>query len=537
MIDHWNGTERLAPELAQGTKAQHAAVPAGTRNSRRLLFTTVLLAWAASGFATFAPAAAAAVGHLPSASGSPSEVSRNALADNVSEQRVPHFWDRGAPFSFADLVERVAPSVVTVTVDEKVKPEPQVSAQSLPEPLRKFFRAMPHPQHPIAMGSGFIIDPSGDIVTNNHVVANARKITVKLKDGRKFVAKLLGTDPATDIALLKINAGKPLPTVQFANDRNVRVGDWVIAVGDPFGLSNTVTAGIVSSLGRTIGNGEYTNYIQIDAPINRGNSGGPAFDIEGRVIGMNTMIYSPSGGSVGIGFAIPASTLHAIVAQLKAHGKVSRGWLGVEIQDFTPEMAASIGKPDITGAIVARVLPRSPAQQAGFRQGDVVLALNGRNVHDSRDLTQQIANISAGQLAKFTVLRGEQVQHLTARIALRQPQVLARYTRTDDAIKPTLTALGLGLAELTPLARRHFNLDARVDGVVITKVNPSGDAADKGITPGDVIIAVGDHKVRTPAQVQQAVSRARQLGRSSVLALLMTQVGERYVALTINRKG
>ncbi len=537
MIDHLVGTGHEAQRFAQGSETHSAAAPVSKRNTRRLFYTTVFLAWAASGLAAFAPAAVAAVGHLPGVRGTISGASRDELADNVPEQRVPHFWDRGAPFSFADLVERVAPSVVTVTVDEKVKPEPKVSAQSLPAPLRKFFRDMPHPQHPIAMGSGFIIDPSGDIVTNNHVVANARKITVKLKDGRKFVAKLLGTDPATDIALLKINAGKPLPAVQFANDRNVRVGDWVIAVGDPFGLSNTVTAGIVSSLGRTIGNGEYTNYIQIDAPINRGNSGGPAFDIEGRVIGMNTMIYSPSGGSVGIGFAIPASTIHAIVAQLKAHGKVSRGWLGVEIQDFTPGMAASIGKPDITGAIVARVLPHSPAQLAGFRQGDVVMALNGRRVHDSRDLTQQIANISAGQLASFTVLRGEHVEHLTARIALRQPQVVARYTRPDNTIKPTLTALGLGLAELTPVTRRHFNLDARVDGVVITKVNPNGDAADKGVEPGDVIIAVGDHKVRTPEQVQKAVGRASQLGRKSVLALLMTQVGERYVALTIKQKG
>ena len=536
MIDRRDVAQRTARECAKGMLAQRATASLGNGYRLAPFLAGMLFLCVATGLTAFAPNAWADVKRVRTGSDAHS-TSVQQLADNLSRRTLPHFWDGGAPFSFADLVERVAPSVVTVTVDEKVKSEPQFSAQSLPAPLRKFFRDMPHPQHPIAMGSGFIIDSSGDIVTNNHVVANARKITVKLKDGRKFVAKLLGTDPATDIALLKINASKPLPAVQFANDRNVRVGDWVIAVGDPFGLSNTVTAGIVSSLGRTIGSGEYTDYIQIDAPINRGNSGGPAFDIEGRVIGMNTMIYSPSGGSVGIGFAIPSSTIHAIVAQLKAHGKVSRGWLGVEIQDFTPEMAASIGKPNLTGAIVARVLPHSPAEQAGFRQGDVVLALNGTSLRDSRDLTQQIADISAGQLAHFTILRGERVQRLTARIALRQPQVLARYTKPDTTIKPTLTAMGLGLSEVTPLLRRHFNLDARADGVVITKVNPNGDAADKGVEPGDVIVSIGEHKVRTPAQVQQAVTLARELGRKSVLALLMTQAGERFVALTINQKG
>ncbi|MDE2465369.1 MAG: Do family serine endopeptidase, partial [Alphaproteobacteria bacterium] len=452
-----------------------------------------------------------------------------------SAQRLPHMLEGGAPFSFADLVERVAPSVVTVTVDEKMKAQPKLPEQAIPAPFRKFFREMPHAQPSIAMGSGFIIDSSGDIVTNNHVVENARKITVKLKDGRKFVAKLLGTDPATDIALLKINAGKPLPAVQFANDRNVRVGDWVVAVGDPFGLSNTVTAGIVSSLGRSIGIGDYTDYIQIDAPINRGNSGGPAFDIEGKVIGMNTMIYSPSGGSVGIGFAIPSSTIHSIVAQLKAHGKVSRGWLGVEIQDFTPDMAASIGKPDLSGAIIAKVLPSSPASQAGFRQGDVVMAINGRSIRDSRALTRQVANIPAGQQARFTILRAGKTYTLTARIALRQPQVLARYTEPGNAVKPTLTAMGLGLSGVTPDLRRVYNLDARVDGVVITKVDPNADAADKGVEPGDVIVAIGDQKVRTPVQVQQAITRAKHLGRNSVLTLLMTQDGERFVALGIGQ--
>ena len=260
----------------------------------------------------------------------------------------PRMLENGAPFSFADLVERVSPAVVTVTVEEQLQPSAGIDPSQLPEPFRDFFNqfgqgGQQQPRKAISMGSGFVIDKSGDIVTNNHVVENGKKITVKFPDGREFDAHLVGTDKATDIAVLKIKTDKPLPSVEFADDRQVRVGDWVIAVGNPFGLSNTVTAGIVSSIGRDIGNGPYTDFIQIDASINRGNSGGPTFDLQGKVIGMNSMIFSPSGGSVGIGFAIPSSTIREIVSQLEQHGHVSRGWLGVSIQAMTPELAASHG--------------------------------------------------------------------------------------------------------------------------------------------------------------------------------------------------
>ena len=453
----------------------------------------------------------------------------------------PRMLEAGAPFSFADLVERVAPTVVTVTVEEKVQ-APQMTAEDLPAPFRDFFRQFGNPQQQqqprkaMAMGSGFIIDKSGFIVTNNHVVDGATKITVKLNDGREYPAKLIGTDSATDIALVKIKADKPLPSVDFADDRNVRVGDWVIAVGNPFGLSNTVTAGIVSSIGRNIGNGPYTDYLQIDAPINRGNSGGPTFDIEGRVIGMNTMIFSPSGGSVGIGFAIPASTIHDVVAQLKSVGRVTRGWLGVEIQNVTPEMADSMGHKSMKGAIVAKVVPGGPAAKAGFRQGDVVVAINGAAVDDSRALTRRVATLPAGKDATFTIVRGAEKKTLTANIAVRKDeQLAANAPQGGDNSAATGQAMGLGLAAVTPDLRRTYNLDDSVDGVLVTKVNPDSDAADKGVQPGDVVVSVGNEAVRTPGDIKNRIARARAAGRSSVLVLIATQNGERFVALDIGK--
>lgn len=466
-----------------------------------------------------------------------------AAATEPNRAPPPRMLQGGAPFSFADLVERVAPEVVTVTVEEKIQPQQMSDDRGIPAPFGNFFHDFggpqaQAPQHATAMGSGFIIDPNGYIVTNNHVVENASKITVKLKDGRNFTAKLVGTDPATDIALVKIDAGKPLPAVQFANSRNVRVGDWVIAVGDPFGLSNTVTAGIVSSLGRTIGNGGYTDYIQIDAPINRGNSGGPAFDIEGQVIGMNTMIFSPSGGSVGIGFAIPTSTIENVVSQLKAHGHVTRGWLGVEIQNFTPEMAASLGNPNMQGAIVAKVVSDGPAAKAGFKQGDIILSIDDTNITDSRDLTRRVALVPPGQAAHFTILRNGNKMTLTADIAKRpaQPQLASAQPNGPAAAGATLKEMGLGLAAMTPNVRQMYNLPPDTRGVAITAVDPNSDAADKGIQPGDVIVSIGNQPIQDPSEVQQAIDHAKQIGRKSVLALVLTQDGERFVALGFNGK-
>jgi serine protease Do len=458
----------------------------------------------------------------------------------------PHMLEAGAPFSFADLVERVSPAVVTVTAETTETDQQALlnSPENLPEPFRDFFnqfgqgRQLQVPRKATSTGSGFIIDRSGFIVTNNHVIDGAKKIEVKLPDGRTFEAKLLGTDSSTDVALLKVKTDKPLPTVEFGDDRQLRVGDWVIAVGNPFGLSNTVTAGIVSSLSRDVpGSGPYNDFIQIDAPINRGNSGGPTFDLRGQVVGMNSMIFSPSGGSVGIGFAIPSSTIRDVVAQLETHGKVARGWLGVSIQSITPDIASSLGIKQSKGAIVASVVPGGPASKAGFEQGDVVVAINGKDVEDNRDLTRRVAALPAGTRAVFTVLRQGSQKTLSAQIAQRKDEQVASATpaQSNEAPATTGEAMGLGLAAVTPEIRRSYNLEGNVEGVLVTRVDPNSDAADKGLQPGDVLISIGNHSVRTPQDVQGRVAEAHAQGRKSVLVLVAGTNGPRYVAVDIGQ--
>jgi len=481
---------------------------------------------------------------------SSSEPTREMAAAQPETRGTPRMLENGAPFSFADLVERVSPAVVTITA-ETVETGTTLNAEDLPAPFRDFFNKngpggqAPQSRTPhkaISAGSGFIINKSGLIVTNNHVIENSRKITVKLPDGRTFDAKLLGTDPLTDIALLKIKSDRALPSVEFGDDRQVRVGDWVVAVGNPFGLSNSVTAGIVSSLGRDIGNGPYTDFIQIDAPINRGNSGGPTFDLRGQVIGMNSMIYSPSGGSVGIGFAIPASIIHDVIAQLQAHGHVDRGYLGVNIQSITPDIASTLNIASPKGAIVAEVVPGGPAAKAGFLQGDVVTALNGRLVEDSRDLTRHIAALPAGATAVFTVMRNGSQKTISAAIGNRPEQRVASNgpeskddAQTDGAQVGAMQAMGLGLGSVTPEARRTFNIDQGIEGVLVTRVDPDSDAGDKGIQPGDVVLSVANKPVHSPRDILALIAAARTSGRHTVLLLVATQGGTRYVAVDIGQ--
>jgi serine protease Do len=458
----------------------------------------------------------------------------------------PRMLESGAPFSFADLVERVSPAVVTITaIEQESAADQQAQLDNLPAPFRDLFnqynqgRQAPQPRKAVSMGSGFIIEKDGIVVTNNHVIDGAKKITVKLPDGRSFDAKLIGADSATDVAVLKVKSDKALPTVEFGDDRQLRVGDWVVAVGNPFGLSNSVTAGIVSSIGRDIGSGPYTDFIQIDAPINRGNSGGPTFDLRGQVIGMNSMIFSPTGGSVGIGFAIPASTIHDVIAQLEAHGHVSRGWLGVEIQSITPELAASLGMKDPKGAIISNIVPDGPAARAGLRQGDVVLAVNGKAVEDSRDLSRRVAGLTAGSSATFSVNRDGKVQQIEAKIQPRKEEKLASNDNNGEAVPgavgATGEAMGLGLAAVTPETRRAFNLDDSTTGVLITKVDPNSDAADKGLQPGDIVMSVSNKTVRTPQDIQKGISDAKGQGRKSVLLLVATSNGSRFVAVDIDK--
>jgi len=467
------------------------------------------------------------------------------LAANDTAHATPRMLENSSPFSFADLVERVSPAVVTITSETmstaNEDEDGDGAPDNLPAPFRDLFnqfnKAQPQTPHKeISAGSGFIIDKSGLIVTNNHVIDASKKITVKLPDGRSFTAKLIGTDPATDIALIKITSEKPLPTVEFGDDRALRVGDWVIAVGNPFGLSNSVTAGIVSSIGRDIGAGNYNDFIQIDAPINRGNSGGPTFDLRGQVIGMNSMIFSPSGGSVGIGFAIPATTIHDVVAQLQAHGRVARGYLGAEIQSITPEIASTLGLKDPKGAIVASVVPNGPAGKAGFEQGDVVTAIDGKPVADSRDLVRRVGGLLAGANSDFTIMRQGTLKTIKVQIGAKpDDKVAANIPATPSSLPATGSAMGLGLTSVTPDARRTYNLAETVSGVVITKVDPASDAADKGLQPGDVVVKVGAKLVKTPQDVQAGVAEAQKGGRKSVLLLVASQGASRFIAVDIGQ--
>jgi serine protease Do len=469
------------------------------------------------------------------------------------ENATPRLLAQNPAFSFADLVEKVSPAVVSVEVEHTGTPLVSDQTDQIPAPFRDFFRQFgqgrefgqgqgpnrggqraPQTFRTEARGSGFIIDASGYVVTNNHVIDGANKITVKLADGRTFAAKLVGTDKDTDVALLKLDGVRNLPTVAFGDDHQLRVGDWVVAVGNPFGLGGTVTAGIVSSIGRDIGNGPYTDYLQIDAPINQGNSGGPTFDVSGRVVGMNTAIFSPSGGSVGIGFAIPASTIHMIVDQLKDHGSISRGWLGVQIQSLTPEMANSIGAPDTKGAIVANVVNNSPAAKAGMKQGDVIVEVDGNGIIDSRDLTRKVALVPAGSHVDFTVIRDGRKQNVSVTIGKRDEQVTSNEASPRSGARPgSENLLGMNMAPVSPETRDQYNLDDNAKGVVVTNVDPDSEAARKGLSEGDVIVRMGGRDVHTPADIRQSVADAKKAGRDSVLMLVHAMEGDHFVSVKV----
>jgi serine protease Do len=455
----------------------------------------------------------------------------------------------GAPLSFADIFERVSPAVVSIDVRTRVNLR---AFRRLPG-LESFPFAVP-PQAPggedgqpgdndgdnrpeaQASGSGFLISADGYIVTNNHVVADAEEITVRLKDERELKARVIGRDEATDLAVIKIE-GQNFPFVRFedAATAQPRVGDWVITVGNPFGLGGTATAGIVSAYGRDIGE-TFTDYIQIDAPINRGNSGGPTFDTFGRVIGVNTAIFSPSGGSVGIGFAIPADLADTVVRQLISGGRVTRGYLGVTIQTLTPEVAESQGLgTSQKGALIADVTPGGPGARGGLRQGDVVLRVNGKEVEDNTDLTRTVAAARAGESLRLEVLREGRRQTLTVTSGTRPAEAELNANRrgqgaTPDAPSAPATpaapiALGLSLAPLDEAARRQYGLGPETRGVVITAVRSGSDAASKGLRRGDVIVSVNFRAVSTPQEVAAAVAAQRQAGRQNV-TLAVTRRGQ-----------
>jgi serine protease Do len=470
-----------------------------------------------------------------------------AVAETATQQTIETPYGR-APLSFADLVAKVSPAVVSINVKGDVKVadnDMQIPGMpDLPEdnPLYDFFKqfrkGMPQaptkPSPSLAQGSGFFITPDGFVVTNNHVVEDAEDITVTLDSGDKYPAKLIGSDPRTDVALVKVNApGKTFPFVEFSS-KTPRVGDWVLAVGNPFGLGGTVTAGIISAHNRDIGSGPY-DYLQIDAAVNRGNSGGPSFDLDGKVIGMNTAIFSPSGGNVGIAFAVPAALVKEVVNELQSHGTVDRGWLGVVIQNVTDDIADSIGMAEAKGAMITKVTEDGPAAKEDLKPGDVIVEVNGDKIADSRDLARKIAELNPATDVNLAIVRYGEKRDVTMKLGtFPSNKQLAALEEDKPDTGQQMKDLGLSLA---PAAKFP---GAGEEGVVITEVDPQSDAADKGLKPGDVILAVAGVNVSNPADVAAGVKKAMDGAKSdkdTVKVLMQVKTGDqtRFVALSLKK--
>jgi len=448
---------------------------------------------------------------------------------------------RSAPESFADLAERLLPTVVNIATTQMVDTK---RSEEFEQFFQEFFerRGTKPPQRErrrsTSLGSGFIIGSSGYIVTNNHVIADADEISVRLSDDTLLDAKLVGRDVKTDLALLKVESPEPLPAVPWGDSDVTRIGDWVVAIGNPFGLGGTVTAGIVSARQRDINSGPYDDFIQTDAAINRGNSGGPMFNLDGEVIGVNTAIFSPSGGSVGIGFAIPAALAKNVISQLRDHGEVRRGWLGVRIQTVTAELAEGLRLDKVTGALVASVTPGGPAEVAGLIQGDVVLRFDGRVVSDMRKLPRMVAETPIGKAVSvvvwrkgkeesFQIMLGELDEERIAKASLKTGVVEERTGKIKD--------LGLALGRITPELRQRFELEDKTKGVVITEVEEGGSGAEKGLRPGDVIVEVDQEEVSDPSEVAKRVEKAKTEGFRVVTLLVYRKGDFQWVAVRIDK--
>ena len=457
-----------------------------------------------------------------------------AQAQNLSDkvQQLPQ-----RPVGFADIVEKVKPAVISVRVKmERPANSNFDNEDELPlppgSPFQRFFRHFGFPNMPngheviTGQGSGFFISSDGYAVTNNHVVENAENVQVTTDDGKTYSAKVIGTDSRTDLALIKVD-GNDFPYVKLA-DTTPRIGDWVLAVGNPFGLGGTVTAGIVSARGRDIGAGPYDDFIQIDAPVNKGNSGGPTFDVDGNVIGVNTAIFSPSGGSVGIAFAIPADTVKSVITQLRDKGSVTRGWIGVQIQPVTPEIADSMGLKKATGALVAEPQADSPAAKAGIQSGDVITSVDGKQVHDARELARRIGTMSPGTTVTLGLIHDGQEKTVTLTLGTLPNEKQAANEPNQHQVPDTdVPRLGFTLAPASKVSGANGN------GVVVTAVADGGIAADHGLQVGDVILEVGGKPVSTPADVRKSLADARKEGKHSVLFRVKSGEGTKFVALPL----
>ncbi len=501
-------------------------------------------------------------------------MSRRGVVERALSRVVPLFLGlvifagfaaaKPGPDGFADMAEKLLPAVVNISTTQTLKPDktvkggPSPSPQMDPDspqagpgpesPFEDFFKDFfdqqgrtPTPRHAISLGSGFIIDPSGLIVTNNHVIADADAdgITVTLQDNTDYKAEVVGKDTKTDLALLRIKPTKPLAALKFGNSDLTRVGDWVLAIGNPFGLGGTVTAGILSARAREINSGPYDDFLQTDASINRGNSGGPMFNMDGEVIGINTAIYSPSGGSIGIGFAVPADLAAPIIDQLKQFGHARRGWLGVNIQSVNDEIADTLGMDKPRGALIASVQDKGPAQTGGLLPGDVVVTFDGKEVADMHHLPRIVAETPIDKAVKVVVWRKRELKTLEIKVGeLKDTEV--QTAEADKKAPPpppegATQVLGLSVANLTPDLRQRFSIADTTSGVVVTDVKSDSPAVEKGIRAGDVIVEVAQEEVKNPQQITAKIDEARKEGRKSVLLLVDHQGDLRFVALKLDQ--
>ncbi len=476
-----------------------------------------------------------------------------------------HAFAAGTPESFADLAASLSPAVVNVSSSQAAQQRADRGTPDLGmppgSPFEQFFRDFlernrpgqgrrgpqqgpeggPGPGqggHAVSLGSGFIIDPAGYIVTNNHVIDGADEISVTLTDNTTLKAKLVGKDERVDLALLKVDTDKPLTAVQFGDSDGARVGDWVLAIGNPFGLGGSVTAGIVSARGRDIRQGPYDDFIQTDAAINRGNSGGPLFNMKGEVVGINTAIYSPSGGSVGIGFSVPANLAKPVIMQLREYGRARRGFLGVSIQPVTPDIAESLGLHDPSGALVGRVNDGGPAEEAGIKGGDVIQKFNGQDLKDVKSLQRIVAETPIGKSVPVVLWRDGKSVTVQASVGELPDDIQQASVAAPDKPKPnpTVAIAGLGakLAPITDELRSQFKLGADQKGVVVTDVDSDGFGASKGLKPGDVIVEVQQQSVSKPQDVAELMDKYRKMNRKTVLMLLQSGNGMQWVPVPLS---
>jgi serine protease Do len=445
------------------------------------------------------------------------------------------------PTSVADLAARLQPAVVNISTKQKIHAKNAVPLPNLPEdsPFRDFFEDFFDKQKPkgknkkgprrrgrsvSSLGSGFVIDPTGIIVTNNHVIDKADEIEVIFTDGTKLKAKLLGRDKKMDIAVLKVEPEKPLTAVSFGDSTKLRVGDWVMAIGNPFGLGGSVSLGIVSARNRDINSGPYDDFIQTDAAINKGNSGGPLFNMQGKVVGINTAIISPSGGSIGIGFSIPSSGAVRVVEQLRKFGETRRGWLGVRIQAITDDLAEGLGLKDTNGALVADLTETGPAEKAGMKPGDVIIKFDGQDIHKLSDLPRAVARSPIGKKVIVVVIRkGKKVEVGVTLGRLEDGEkLMAKKAKANKAMgSESVSALGMKLEAVNDQWREKYKLSAKAKGVIVTSVDPESVAADKGIQPGDVIAEAGEKEIRKPGDFTRRISELKKEGRGSILLLVL----------------